>query len=120
MSLDQSVHAVIQAQCDAWNAGDMQGFLSHVAQDVVYVTPRGLLQGREELEEAYKGDWRNKPGGKLTVAVEKDIDHGSAVTVVVQYWLSGSSADRSGWSLLTFNAKGDRWELVADATMRKV
>ena len=119
MSVDRSIHAVIQAQCDAWNSGNMQGFLSHVAEDVVYVTPGGVLQGREELEEAYRGDWRNKPGGKLTVEVEKVMDHGTAVTVVVQYWLSGSSADRSGWSLLTFTADGDRWKLIADATMRK-
>ena len=120
MSTDKSVQAVIRAQCDAWNSGDMQGFLSHVAEDVVYVTPRGLVQGREALEEAYRGDWRSKPGGELTVEVEKIIDHGSACTVVVQYWLSGSKEDRSGWSLLTFNARGDPWELVADATMRKL
>jgi uncharacterized protein (TIGR02246 family) len=120
MAGDQSVFAVIQAQCDAWNAGNIQGFLSHVAEDVVYVTPRGLLQGREALEEAYRGDWRSKPGGTLTVEVEKVMDHGTAVTAVVQYWLSGSSEDRSGWSLLTFMANGDRWELVADATMRKI
>jgi len=119
MSLDRSVDAVIQAQCKAWNDGDMQGFLAHVSADVVYVTPNGLVQGREALEEAYRGDWRSKPGGTLTVEVEQIMDHGNAVTVVVQYWLSGSAEDRSGWSLLTFSANGDRWELIADATMRK-
>ncbi len=119
MSSLHPVYEVVYAQCQAWNDGDIGGFLSHVAQDVVYVTPGGLVQGREALEEAYRGDWRSKPGGTLTVEVDQIMDHGNAVTAVVQYWLSGSAEDRSGWSLLMFTRTGERWELVADATMRK-
>jgi uncharacterized protein (TIGR02246 family) len=119
MSADHPIRAVILAQCQAWNDGDIQGFIANVSSDVVYVTTGGLVQGREALEEAYRGDWRSKPGGRLTVEVEQIMDHGSAATAVVQYWLSGSAEDRSGWSLLMFAKTEERWELVADATMRK-
>lgn len=114
---EAAVRAVIQAQCAAWNAGDLEGFVAQVGRDVVYVTGRGLVQGREALLEAYRGDWRDK-GGRLTVEVERVIDHGDAATAIVQFWLAESSADRSGWSLLTFAHTGERWELIADATLR--
>lgn len=114
---EAAVRAVIEAQCAAWNAGDLEGFVAHVGEDVVYVTGRGLVQGREALLEAYRGDWRDK-GGRLTVSVERVMDHGDAATAIVQFWLAESRADRQGWSLLTFARQGERWELVADATLR--
>jgi uncharacterized protein (TIGR02246 family) len=115
--VERGVRAVIQAQCAAWNDGDLEGFVAQVGRDVVYVTGGGLVQGREALLEAYRGDWRDK-GGQLTVEIERIIDHGSAATAIVQFWLSGSRADRSGWSLLTFAHQEGRWELIADATLR--
>ncbi|MCO4746923.1 MAG: nuclear transport factor 2 family protein [Proteobacteria bacterium] len=112
-----AVSAIIQAQCAAWNNADLEGFVSYVGQDVIYVTDHGLVRGREALLEAYRGDWRDK-GGELTVAIEEAIDHGASVTVVVQFWLQESSGPRSGWSLLTFAQNEGRWELIADATLR--
>lgn len=118
MSADAAIRQTIQAQVDAWNAGDLEGFITHVGRDVVYVTPTGILRGREALHDAYRGDWRDSPGGLLTAEVEEVIDHGGVATVVVRYWLSGSRDDRAGWSLLTFQSTTDGWQLVADATMR--
>jgi len=117
MSTYDAVNAVIQAQCAAWNDADIPGFVGHVHDDVVYVTPHGLVQGKEQLLEAYSGDWRDK-GGELTVAVEKVMDHGDAATAVCRYWLAGSSDDRAGWSLLTFVRTEAGWRLIADASMR--
>lgn len=118
MAAEQAVRRIVEDQAAAWNAGDLEGFLQHVHDDVVYVTPAGLVRGREALLEAYRGDWRDRPGGRLTVAVEQVLDHGTAATAIVRYWLSASREDRSGWSLLTFvHADGD-WRLIADASMR--
>ncbi len=118
MGTDALVRKTIQAQVDAWNAGDLEGFVQHVHSDVVYVTPTGILRGREALYDAYRGDWRDKPGGELTAEVEDVIDHGGVATVIARYWLSGSRDDRAGWSLLTFVDGPDGWRLIADATMR--
>lgn len=115
---EAGVREVIESQCAAWNAGDLEGFVARVGRDVVYVTGSGLVQGQEALLEAYRGDWRDKPGGRLTIEVERVIDHGEAATAIVQFWLAGSSHDRTGWSLLTFARNGERWELIADATLR--
>lgn len=118
MAAEAAVRRIIESQAAAWNAGDLDGFLRHVHEDVVYVTPSGLVRGREALLEAYRGDWRDRPGGRLTVAVEQVMDHGTAATAIVRYWLSGSREDRSGWSLLTFVAGDTGWRLLADASMR--
>lgn len=117
MDTQKAIEAVIAAQCRAWNEADIPGFVEHVHDDVVYVTPHGLLQGKEKLLDAYRGDWRDK-GGELTVSLEQLMDHGDAATAVVRYWLAGSSDDRAGWSLLTFTRTGGGWKLVADASMR--
>jgi uncharacterized protein (TIGR02246 family) len=116
-STTQALEAVISAQCAAWNDADIPGFVEHVHDDVVYVTPAGLLRGKEKLLEAYSGDWRDK-GGELTVALEQVIDHGDAATAVVRYWLAGSRDDRAGFSLLTFVRTDSGWKLIADASMR--
>ncbi|MFT4622201.1 MAG: ketosteroid isomerase-like protein [Myxococcota bacterium] len=118
MAVEHPVLATIQAQVDAWNAGDLEGFVRHVHADVVYVTPNGILRGAEALHDAYRGDWRDSPGGELTAQVEDVIDHGGVVTVIARYWLSGSRDDRAGWSLLTFVDTPSGWKLTADATMR--
>ena len=117
MSAEDDVRDVIEAQCIAWNEGDIPGFVSYVHEDVVYVTPNGLVQGREQLLEAYRGEWRTK-GSKLTVSVEQVIDHGNAATAVVRYWLAGGAEARSGWSLLSFVHTEHGWRVRADATMR--
>ena len=117
MSTEDDVRDVIEAQCIAWNDGDIPGFVSYVHDDVVYVTPRGLVHGREELLEAYRGEWRTK-SSKLSVSVEQVMDHGNAATAVVRYWLSGGADSRSGWSLLSFVQTPMGWKLLADATMR--
>ncbi len=117
MTTHEAVETVIAAQCAAWNDADIPGFVEHVHDDVTYVTPAGLLQGKEKLLEAYRGDWRDK-GGQLTVSLEQVIDHGDAATAVVRYWLAGSSDDRAGWSLLTFVRTDRGWKLIADASMR--
>lgn len=117
MTADDAVRDVIEAQCMAWNDADIPGFISYVHDDVVYVTPHGLVQGREKLIEAYSGDWRDK-GGELTVFVEQVMDHGNSASAVVRYWLSGSRDDRAGYSLLTFVNTDRGWKLIADASMR--
>lgn len=117
MSTEDDVRDVIEAQCIAWNDGDIPGFVSYVHDDVVYVTPNGLVQGREQLLEAYRGEWRTK-SSKLTVSVEQVMDHGNAATAVVRYWLTSAHESRSGWSLLSFVCTDHGWKLLADATMR--
>jgi len=117
MSAVEAVRAAILNQVRAWNDGDLEGFVATVHEDVVYVTPHGLLHGKESLLEAYRGDWRKKQG-TLTVEIEQVMDHGTAVTAVVRYWLLGSSDDRAGWSLLTFTYRDGAARLIADASMR--
>jgi uncharacterized protein (TIGR02246 family) len=119
MSTEDDVRDVIEAQCIAWNNTDIQGFASYVHEDVVYVTPNGLVQGREKLLEAYRGEWKTK-SSKLTVSVEQVMDHGESAAAVVRYWLSGGADPRSGWSLLHFVRTDLGWKLLADATMRSL
>jgi uncharacterized protein (TIGR02246 family) len=118
MGAVDEIRATIESQAGAWNSGDLPGFLEHVSDDVIYVTSGGILRGREALYEAYRGDWRDSPGGELAVSVEEILDHGNSATVVVRFWLSASRDDRAGWSLLTFVKEPGGWKLAADATLR--
>ena len=118
MSVSDEIQAVVHRQAQCWNAADIDGFMRSISPDVIYVTPVGLVRGRESLMEAYRGDWRNRPGGRLTVSVEEVLDHGDAATAIVRYWLSESADDRAGWSTLTFERSALGWRLTVDATMR--
>ena len=84
MSADAAIRRTIQAQVEAWNDGDLDGFVQHVGPDVVYVTPSGILRGREALYEAYRGDWRDSPGGMLTADVEEIVDQARAAGLLLR------------------------------------
>ena len=50
---------MLQASADAWNRGDLDGFLRDYAPDATFVGSRGLIHGVAEIRRMYaEGYWR--------------------------------------------------------------
>lgn len=123
MSAEDEIRAVLATQSTAWSHGDLDGFVASLARDVRYVTPQGLVVGRDVLQQRYGEAFsaQNGHGGSAMGNLAVEVDHihviGDAAFVIIRWTLSDSLADRGGYALLGFIRKDHRWELGYDATL---
>ena len=129
-SPEEQVAALLHAQADAWNRGDLEAFTAVYAEDATFVTPNGLTHGRREVLERYRKRYPDQAAmGKLTLEVieARAFPSGKdakAVSVAARWRLEyPGQADRKtaeGWTLLVLRRVGKGgggWEIVQDASM---
>jgi uncharacterized protein (TIGR02246 family) len=101
----------------AWNAGDLDAFMSDYHPDAEFVTQTRLLRGRAEIRERYAG--RFIPGasrdslrfeGLEVDVLGPDLLHAVAYYVLVR----GDSVTARGPTSLLLRRVGGRWLIVRD------
>jgi ketosteroid isomerase-like protein len=50
----KALAAVLDRQVQAWNRGDLEGFVSVYAEDAAFVSPTGLTRGRQAVLDRYR------------------------------------------------------------------
>lgn len=126
-SPEEQVAALLHAQSDAWNRGDLEAFTAVYAEDAAFLSPSGLTHGRREVLERYRNRYPDKAAmGKLTLEViearafpaGKDA---AGVSVAASWRLEyPEQADRKtaeGLTLIVLRRAGESWEIVQDASM---
>jgi hypothetical protein len=106
MSRPPFEHA-LQDQIDAWNRGDLEGYLARCAPDIVYLSAAGVVRGRDALRARY-----GAAAGTLVVEVA-DVEHSDDQVTHTARWSVG---DRGGHALLVWRWQG-AWLLTWDATI---
>jgi hypothetical protein len=78
--LPRTAEDVVQAQVNAYNAQDLEAFLSMYAEDAVVAKPGGevLLSGKPALRERYGGLFRRFPLNRVRIA-ERRTEGGGRV-----------------------------------------
>lgn len=57
-NIDEDLAALLDASAEAWNAGDLDGFISDYAADATFVGSRGLIRGADAIRQLYaEGYW---------------------------------------------------------------
>lgn len=119
----QAVTALLEEQAAAWSRGDVEAFCSAYAEDVVFISPTGLTEGRQQVIDRYKRRYPDKAAmGTLTLEVEEvRLGPGStsSASVVARWRLSyPDKEDASGLTLLVLHKDpGGAWKIVQDASM---
>ena len=114
------IEAVLNAQVDAWNRGDIPAFLDSYAPDCIFVGKQ-VAQGREQLLARYRKTYPTREAmGHLTFSnlnvhlLEPDV------AIVTGAWhLERSSAGGNpvgGLFSLVFQHKGNQWKIALDHT----
>ena len=126
-SPEEQVAALLRAQAEAWNRGDLEAFTAVYAEDASFLSPSGLTHGRREVLERYRKRYPDKAAmGKLTLEVieARTFPAGKdakAVSVAARWRLEyPGQADRKtaeGLTLLVLRRAGGGWEIVQDASM---
>jgi uncharacterized protein (TIGR02246 family) len=116
----KALAAVLDRQVEAWNRGDLEGFVSVYAEDAAFVSPTGLTRGRQAVLERYRKRYPDKAAmGRLSLEmVETRLAGAQAASVVARWTLAyPDKPAASGLTLLVLHRSGDRWLIVQDASM---
>lgn len=129
-----SVTDLLTEQSAAWNRGDLEAFCSVYAEDAVFVTPKGLTQGRQAVLDRYRTSYPTRAAmGTLALDpvelreawgfepnplgdAQPSRVHG--ISLVARWKLvKADGTEASGLTLLVFHRQAGRWMIVQDASM---
>ncbi len=119
VSNGDAVKALIAAQAEAWNKGDLPAFTKVYADDAVFVSPNGVTKGRQAVLERYQKRYPDKKAmGTLSFEFIETREKADAVTLVAKWTLKyPEKAAATGHTLLVLHKSGDTWLIVQDASM---
>jgi uncharacterized protein (TIGR02246 family) len=133
MAAVEAVKALLATQSAAWNQGDLEAFTAVYAEDASFLGTTGLTQGRQQVLERYRRRYPDKKAmGTLSLEVVEARPVAPAgagdkacgvngVSLAARWKLvypdQPDKKTAEGLTLLVLQRKGDRWEIVQDASM---
>jgi uncharacterized protein (TIGR02246 family) len=112
-----AIRKAMETSAAGWNAGDLVRFMDVYAEDAVFVTPKGLLRGKEAISAKYRPSFRGTGNarGKLSFAFleMRGLDPAHAI-LFARWTLTGPSTSESGMTTLVFERRGAAWKIISD------
>ena len=114
------IRRVLQAQQEAWNRGDIEGFMNGYARldSIVFVSGDDLTRGWQTVRDRYKAKYSNRE--KMGTLTFSDLELplvSSDLAVVVGRWKLDRKQDQPhGRFSLIFRQTTDGWRIVHDHT----
>jgi len=109
--------ALLEHGAQAWNQGDLDGFVSDYTTDATFVTSRGLVRGTAEIKARYAA--RFAPGAVRDSLTFRLLDAErlgpAAASLVATYVLTrGDSVTSTGPTSLVLKKVAGRWKIAHD------
>ena len=118
--INQAVRAVIEAQRDAWNRGNIEGYMDGYARsaDTVFVSGDTVNRGWQNVLERYKKSYNSREKmGTLTFSDLEITALGKDAAVVIGSWrLKRANDEPHGKFTLIFRRLKQGWRIVHDHT----
>jgi uncharacterized protein (TIGR02246 family) len=117
-----AITQVMQASADAWNRGDVKGFVAisyERGPDTVFVTAHGPVRGSDAIARRYADHYARQPGGmgrlSFTDISVRSLGPGYAI-LYGSYRLAfaGGKPPASGVFDLVFHKGADGWKIISD------
>ena len=115
-----AIREVLDLQLDAWNSGDLQGFVSYYSDDerMRFITRNGIRTSKDSVLHGYQRSFPDKSAmGKLDFNIlEMDSITTNVYGVRGEWIVTRDSSDpSSGLFSLIFKKEGD-WRILLDHT----
>ena len=118
--ISKAIRAVIEAQRDAWNRGDIEGYMDGYARsaDTVFVSGDSVTHGWQTVLERYKKGYNSREKmGTLTFSDLEITPLGKDAAVVIGSWrLKRANDEPHGKFTLIFRRLKQGWRIVHDHT----
>jgi uncharacterized protein (TIGR02246 family) len=115
-----AIRAVIEAQRDAWNKGDIEGYMDGYERSnkTVFVSGDTVTRGWQTVLERYKKayDTREKMGELTFSDLEVTLLSKDAAVVVGRWLLKRSKDEPHGRFTLIFKKTKQGWRIIHDHT----
>jgi uncharacterized protein (TIGR02246 family) len=115
-----AVRAVIDAQRDTWNHGDIQGYMDGYArsEDTVFVSGDNVARGWQTVLDRYKKNYNSREKmGTLTFSdIEIKMIGTDAAVVLGRWHLRRANDEPHGRFTLIFRKTKQGWKIVHDHT----
>jgi len=114
------IRAVIDAQVEAWNRGDVTGFMDGYARsaDIVFISGDSLTRGWQTVHDRYQKNYdsREKMGTLTFSDLETSVLSPDAAVVTGRWHLKRTSDEPHGRFTLIFRRTKAGWRIVHDHT----
>ncbi len=115
-----AVRAVLDAQRDAWNRGDVDGYMDGYARskDTVFVSGDNVTRGWQTVLDRYKKNYNSRAKmGTLTFSDLEITPVGNDAAIVLGRWqLQRATDEPHGRFTLIFRRTRQGWKIVHDHT----
>ena len=115
-----AVRAVLDAQREAWNRGDVAGYMDGYARtaDITFISGAGLTRGWQTVHDRYQKNYdsREKMGTLTFSDLETTILSADAVMVLGRWHLQRANDQPHGRFTLIFRRMKQGWRIVHDHT----
>ena len=115
-----AIRAVINAQRDAWNRGDVEGYMNGYArsEDTVFVSGDNVTRGWQTVLDRYKKNYNSRDKmGTLTFSDLEITPIGNDAAIVLGRWhLQRANDEPHGRFTLIFRKTKQGWKIVHDHT----
>ena len=115
-----AIRAVIDAQSDAWNRGDIEGFMAGYdrSDKTVFVSGDTVTHGWQTVLERYQKsyDTREKMGQLTFSDLEITFLNKDTAVVIGRWALKRSNDEPHGRSTLLFKQTKQGWRIIHDHT----
>ena len=118
--ISAAVRAVLDDQVQAWNRGDLEGFMKGYAKsdDTTFISGDSLTRGWQTVLDRYKKNYdsREKMGTLAFTELEVKPISNDAAVVNGRYQLTRATDKPSGRFTLIFRRLADGWRITHDHT----
>jgi len=115
-----AVRAVLDAQRDAWNRGDVEGYMDGYAraEDTVFVSGDNVTRGWQKVLDRYKKNYNSREKmGTLTFSDLEITPIGNDAAIVLGRWQLQRANDKPhGRFTLILRRTKQGWKIVHDHT----
>ena len=114
-----SVKGILKAQVEAWNRGDLEGFMKGYlpSEKLMFIGSRGLTYGWKQTLANYKKSYPDLATmGKLTFTILEMKPLGDSHMLVIGKWhlARDQKEDAEGHFSLTWQKIDGHWFIIAD------
>ena len=117
-----AIEAVLRAQQDAWNGGDVRAFMDHYwkSDDLTFSSGGKTTRGSQATLDRYRERYPTREKmGRLTLSGLEITPLGDAAALVLGQWkLDGLGEPVGGNFTIVFRKIDGRWVIVHDHTSR--
>lgn len=116
---ESKVKRLMQQQQDAWNMGDIEGFMQHYwnSDSLKFIGSKGITYGWQKTLDNYKKSYPDKATmGRLTFTLLEVSKLSKTAVYVIGKWALEREKPVSGHFTLLWRKINGKWVIVSDHT----